>query len=635
MRQSTWSERLRYGFDNTMSRGTIALVGWLLLGTAILVLVGSLTMLVLGIGPHDADGNRQGLLDTLWFSLMRSMDAGAIAGDQGRWAYLFGGLAITFGGIFVFSTLIGILSTGIGLRLDELRKGRSFVVESDHTVILGWNSQIFSIVSELVIANASTSKGRIVILAEQDKVQMEDDLRARIADTGRTRIICRSGNPMDLADLEIVNPHQARSIIILSPEEGDPDSSVIKAILALTNNPRRRPAPYHIVAEIREQRNLDVAKMVARDEAQLILSGDLISRIAVQTSRQSGLSVVYSELLDFDGDEIYFQEEPSLVGRTFGDALHAYEDSTVIGLRHADGRVQLVPPMNTTIERGTRIIAVSADDNTVVPIGHAAAAVDEQAIRTPKTTPSAPERTVILGWNRRAPGIINELDNYVAAGSEILLVVDDATAEETIATECADLRNIRVTIESGDTTNRRLLNRLDLPSFPHVIVLGYSDQLGPQDADAKTLITLLHLRDIAERCEQQFSIVSEMQDIRNRELAEVTRADDFIVSDRLISLLLAQISENRDLAAVFEDLFDAEGVELYLKPIAGYVRTGQPVNFYTVVEAARRQGEVAIGYRRRSAIEDRSRGSGVVVNPRKSAMETFGEEDFVIVLAED
>ena len=104
-------------------------------------------------------------------------------------------------------------------------------------------------------------------------------------------------------------------------------------MLAITNNPNRRAEPYHIVAEIREPKNMDVARMVGKDEVELVLVGDLISRIIAQTCRQSGLSVVYTELLDFGGDEIYFHEEPALVGKTFGEALLAYEDSAVIGLR--------------------------------------------------------------------------------------------------------------------------------------------------------------------------------------------------------------------------------------------------------------------------------------------------------------
>ncbi len=36
---------------------------------------------------------------------------------------------VTLGGIFILSTLIGILSSAIDEKLQELRKGRSFVVE--------------------------------------------------------------------------------------------------------------------------------------------------------------------------------------------------------------------------------------------------------------------------------------------------------------------------------------------------------------------------------------------------------------------------------------------------------------------------------------------------------------------------
>ena len=55
--------------------------------------------------------------------------------------------------------------------------------------------------------------------------------------------------------------------------------------------------------------------MVGRDEAQLVLAGDLIARITAQTCRQSGLSVVYTELLDFGGDEIYFTRSRSWSGQ--------------------------------------------------------------------------------------------------------------------------------------------------------------------------------------------------------------------------------------------------------------------------------------------------------------------------------
>jgi voltage-gated potassium channel Kch len=629
MRQFTLGQRLRYGFDNVMAQGTIALLGWLALASLVMIVTIAL------IARLTPEGEELGLAGLIWMGLMRTLDTGTMGGDTGSPTFLGAMLAVTLGGVFLVGTLIGVLTAGVEGKLAELRKGRSFVAEHGHTVILGWNEQVFSIITELVIANANQKRSCVVILADQDKVVMEDALRAKIASTGRTRIVCRSGNPIDLADLEIVNLPGARAIIVLSPDGEDPDSQVIKTILAITNNPTRRPEPYHVVAEIRERKNMEAARLVGGDETQLVEIGDVISRIIVQTCRQSGLSVVYTELLDFGGDEIYFHEEPALVGRPLGDALLAYESSAVIGLQFAGGRVALKPPLDTVIQPGDRVIAISADDDTVRLSGRSDLGIEAAAIQTAAPLPAHPEHTLILGWNRRAPAIINELDHYVAAGSSVTVVADYDEGGEEIAARCPDLRNQTVTVAVGDTTDRTTLQRLDVGRFQHIIVLCYSDLLEPQRADARTLVTLLHLRDLTAGRDEHVSIVSEMLDIRNRQLAEVTRADDFIVSDRLISLMLAQISENKHLTAVFEDIFDPEGAEIYLKPAGDYVAPGRPVNFYTIAEAARRRDQIAIGYRLAAQQKAADKAYGVRVNPPKSELVTFEDGDRVIVIAEE
>jgi ion channel POLLUX/CASTOR len=632
MYKASLLDRLRYAFDNTMSRGTIALIGLLGALSALIVVVIALFVTAIGISPEG--GEQFSFPEAIWQSLMRALDSGAVGGDTG-WALRLTMLLVTFGGIFVLSTLIGVLTSGIEGKIEDLRKGRSRVIESGHTVILGWSQQIFAVISELVAANANQPHSCIVIMGDKDKVEMDEEIRDLVGPTGRTRIVCRRGNPMTLNDLEIVNLHMARSIIILSPEGDSSDSSVIKAMLAITNNPQRRATPYHIVAEIRDPKNIEAARMVGRDEVELVQVGDLISRIIAQTCRQSGLSVVYTELLDFGGDEIYFHAEPALVGKTFGETLLAFEDSAVIGLHQPGATAQLNPPMDTRIQAGDRLIVIAEDDNTIRMTGDQAISIDTHAIDLHEPALPAPERTLILGWNWRAPAIINELDHYVAPGSMVTLVADDGSAEDVIVRQCADLRHQTVTFQAGDTTDRRTLDALQIPTYKHVILLCYSDTLDPQQADAHTLITLLHLRDIASRSEQPFSIVSEMIDTRNRALAEVTRADDFIVSDKLVSLILSQVSENKELNAVFTDLFDPEGSEIYLKLASDYVQLDKPMNFYTVVEAARQRNEVAIGYRLIKHSSDATKAYGVVVNPTKSASVTFSKWDRIVVLAEN
>ncbi|NJO90004.1 MAG: hypothetical protein HC831_14440 [Chloroflexia bacterium] len=146
---------------------------------------------------------------------------------------------------------------------------------------------------------------------------------------------------------------------------------------------------------------------------------------------------------------------------------------------------------------------------------------------------------------------------------------------------------------------------------------------------------MLHIRNFAEKKGKKLNIVSEMFDQNNRELAAVTKADDFIISDNLISRMLTQLSETRDLKKVFDDLFDADGSEIYLKDAIKYVKPNVPVNFYTVLESAAEKGETAIGYRiveMAHSIED---NYGIFINPLKSEKVTFTEEDKIIVLAED
>jgi hypothetical protein len=124
--------------------------------------------------------------------------------------------------------------------------------------------------------------------------------------------------------------------------------------------------------------------------------------------------------------------------------------------------------------------------------------------------------------------------------------------------------------------------------------------------------------------------------VRNRELAEITRADDFVVSNKLVSLMLAQASENEYLAAIFDDLLDEEGSEIYMRKVDEYVDISKPLSFHTIAEAARRRGEVAVGYRRRrdGGSDNRNMG-GVVVNPVRSEMLDYVPADRIIVLAED
>ena len=96
--------------------------------------------------------------------------------------------------------------------------------------------------------------------------------------------------------------------------------------------------------------------------AQVVDANAIGIRLVVQSHRQRGLCTVFSDLLDFDGNELYMHCEPSLVGETFGQSLVAYEVCSPIGLRSAGGQVRLNPPMHTVIGVGDEVVMLAEDD---------------------------------------------------------------------------------------------------------------------------------------------------------------------------------------------------------------------------------------------------------------------------------
>jgi len=633
MPQHSLRQRLRYHFENTLASGTGAVIAWLAVLSLLIVIVAAGLISVFQIPSSPDTQESWGFWEGLWNSLMRTLDAGNMADDAG-WMLRMVTLFVTIGGIFIVATLIGSIGAGFENAIEQLRKGKSVVIESGHTIILGWGPKVFRIVAELVVANANQKRPRIVIMADRDKVEMEDELRQKLADTGNTRIICRTGSPIDMDDLRLVSMNEAKSIIILSPDDSDyPDTWTIKSILAITNNPERRKEPFHIVAELRDTRNLEAAELVGGDELRVVPAPEIISKLTAQTCRQSGLSVLYSELLDFDGSEIYMAEERSLVGKTYRPIVSAYDESTVIGIRKADGRTLVNPAMDHVLLEGDKVIAITLDDDTMLPMKSPAPSPDESLIVGYARPEARPESTLIMGWNEKGPSIIREIDNYVAPGSTLLVVSDIELPPSDRGELDTLLRNTRLEWRQADITARRVIEETEPDRFDHIILLCDPD-MPVQEADARILIALLHLRNYAESTGRDLNIVSEMRDVRNRSLAEVARADDFIVSDDMVALLIAQISENRDLWAVFDSLFSDHGSEVYIRPVGQYVETGVEMDFHTVIEAAARKGETAIGYRILRHSQDAAKAYGIVANPVKSKRVSFSPEDRVIVLAE-
>ena len=184
-----------------------------------------------------------------------------------------------------------------------------------------------------------------------------------------------------------------------------------------------------------------------------------------------------------------------------------------------------------------------------------------------------------------------------------------------------------------DTTDRAVL-RAQMADFDHVIIMSYAGIQETQHADAHTIMTLSHIRYFLKDTTKRYNIVTEIMDSRNRALMASADIDDFVVSDKIISMYLAQIAHEPRLHAIYSELLTAAGNEIYLKPVEQYVDINTPVTFHELVAAALAHHEVVIGYRYGNVSIGEEDRNEIHINPaERDKPLVFNPSDRLIVIA--
>lgn len=609
-------EKLQYKIDNIMSKGTVSLVNilfWLTLLVA--VVVGALVTIF---------GTETGIGHQTWNAIMHALDPGVLSGapEDSSIAYLIGMSVLTLYGVLVMSILIGIISAGIEEKLNQLRKGFSKIIEENHVVILGFNDNIYTLLSELIEANSNHEDGCIVVVGTEEKEDMEKMIHDKFPDTRTTRIICRSGSLSDQHLYEQCSMETSKCVII---NEYD-DASVIKIILSAGNYMKNHELLHeelYMVAVIHDEENVDAAMIAGEGRAEIIYASRAISRIIAHSCRCAGIYQVLVELFDYDGDELYYESVPELAGCTFGESLNRFSKEIVFGIWHGD-KSYLNPPMDMVIEKGDKLILLEEDDGAFRVNEPAELVKKEQIVEHDTKMKREQEKILMLGINEKMESILEEYDKFVIKGSEIIIV-----CIEDLPFVLDQFENLQITHIQEKETNRKVLEQVVTDNIKKILILN-DDTENAEKSDADTLLQLLFLKDIAIRKNLDFSITSELMKSGNQRLASQIREEDFIIGSNIINLIMTQVSENRELANVFAELLQEEGSEIYFRPAEDYVKLGEPVNFYTVSASAALKSEVAVGYRK-----ENGSGFDVITNPKKEEEVIFGVGDYIIVLAED
>ena len=574
MKKRTLRERISYWIDCMMSKGPIAMSILLFAITAAIVIV-------IGVIATFAS-DEGGILYQLWFSLMYTLDPGNLAGvPTDNIVYLMLMFLATLCGLFLTSVLIGVIATGVEDKLSDLRKGTSIVQENGHTIIIGFDNNVYAILQELIEANANKKNACIVILGEQPKEEMEDAISSHIPDTVTTRIICRSGNLHEAYALERCSVETCKSVIVNVHD----DAEAVKILLALATyikNKELTNPDLRFIVSLQDNQYVEAANIAGEGRAAIIYAKDAIARIISNTCRQHGLSQVLTELFNFTGNELYFEKVPELAGKSFKEAIMSFSNAIVVGLQ-ADEQVKLNPPMDTVIGKDDEIVLLELDDSAYKY--HPVKMVDESKIcNNASNSATANDHLIVLGSNEKLSTILAEYAKYVEPGTRVVVVDDDLDK-----VKLGTYDNLDITICTKPVT-RELLCEFINKDANNILLLN-DDSQDPETSDSQTLLRLILLRDIADHAGLDFSITTEMRSVDNQRLASQARVDDFVIGSNFASLIMAQISENPNMMPLIDDLLDESGSEMYMKPVSNYVPLGVPVDSYILAESAARKGE--------------------------------------------
>ncbi len=650
--QHPFSKRIRYRFEQFMAKGGssifISLLIAFLVCFAVIVLIRGVILWF--IGPVEDYNTVSDFWDHIWYTFLQMTDPGNMYQDSSTSAWIRVTTVIAgFTGVILLSALIAFITTALDNLLYEFRKGRGIILEKDYTLILGWNERVIDILRELIIANESENYASIVILSSTPKEEMDDFIFKRIPNTKTTKIITSNGDSSNINELRRINAVDAKSIIVMAscpdsaPYEDKllSDTYAIKTIMAmitLQNGENQLP----IITEIFTQQKRHIVNFFDDPNIIALDSWDIMGKLLVQTSLTSGLEMVYNEILSFDLSEVYFHH--ANWGKTsFGDLPYHFADGVPLGIHKADGTLILRPDDDTILDEDDEILILADDDSTIF--------FNEsklfEPIELPYTAQSLEKRSkriLILGWHDIGNIFVRESDEYLKEGSEFDVMIKEPSEEimQHIKEIDEEYPDIKITLHKENTLDIDNLSKLNPYTYDNIIILSQDpEEKSAEKIDSDTLMILLLLRKIAkiEKINVRKSktkIITQVLNSDNQDLIIQTDVDDFIISNKLITMILAQLSEEPQIKKLYDDIFQEDGSEIYVKPASLYFEElPMKANFASIMGQARKREEICLGLRFGDLSKDAKANFGVSLNPQKDEVFEIGENDFLVVLAED
>ncbi len=622
-RTSTLRQRLQYRLDNLLTRGTWAAL--LVLGAVVLlaVLVSAVLLSLFSVsfsGSEDAS-----VLEDLWQSTLRVIDAGTMAGDIG-WGRRLLALLVTVFGILVAGTLIGVIASGVEQHVERMQRGRGTVLESGHVVVLGASDRIPIVVGQLTMANRKRRGNAIVVLTPEDPVKMSEEVRSVVTDARGCRLVFRQGDPTRRLDLAMVSVHRARAVVVLADADANGDARVVKTVLAVgaeVGGFDRIP----IVAELTGASAAESLSRACGGQVSPVVASDAIAAIVAASITEPGLARVVEELLSFDGADLHVRPLGDLAGAPFGESVFRFSKARPIGRIKPGGEVEINPAPETVLEPGDRLVVLADDDGADLARNTAVDGFSRPTGTQPRRKTHRRElRIMIVGWNALGRGLIEQIEGHAASGSSIEVVYDPKLVEpDEIDIPASTEVTVRLAPVTADTRDR--FSSREMAEFDTIILLGYRRGMSVAEADSRTLLTMMLLkRGMQSLGSATPRIITELLDAESVDLAYLTGADDYIVSDAITSRLMTQIADRPWRGDALRALYGPHGPSIRLVEVRELGLAGKHT-WNEIVAVAYSLGLLAIGWRLASP-----QGADPVLNPAGGEGLLLDNADNLIVI---
>jgi hypothetical protein len=627
-RRSGW-ERSRYRANLVWDRGTwpvLLAVGALTL----LVVFASTAVLVITNTTFKTEHGRS-VAERFWQSLLRVIDPGTMASDV-RWGPRLLSLLVTIFGIVLFGTLIGTISTVMQLRLGTLRRGRTIVLEAGHVVILGWSPWVGLLVGDLTVAVGRLRRQTIVILADEDRASMEEVLRETIDDRRGLRLICRNGDPTIASELHRVNVREARTVVAVGSEEPTSDATVAATVLAV-GVACEGFTHQTIVAEVDDPAAAQTLTDACEGQVEVV-GDDVIADMLAMWMARPGAAELVRELLSTDRVQLTFSEPPEAAGQPFATVSGSIDDALPIGIRTANGILSLTPLPETIVAPGDQLVCLSDGSD---PRWDGLTAAAGSPATAPAAIPSAPQRLIVIGWNRIASGLLSKLDPLVAPGSTVTVLCDSDLVDPAEIV-MPSLEHLTVDVTTVPEPELEIVSVLADRTCSAIAVLAHQGA-APKDADAITLAMLMAVRRATPTDPRQPGpfVVAELTDNKHDELAVFAGAHETVARSALLGDAIAFAAVSPQARPIVAALQTPHGPTVRLIPAVDLGVVGEHT-VAAIAAAAQAHGVLAIGTRLSAPTPTRTRtpqgpGSRLQLRVRRAETVRLGEHDEVAVIA--